>query len=125
MADRPDTDAVDPQSREAFRGAEARVPELKTPHSEGQKKHTIRWLALCLAGALIVASLLLVVELRQGLPLEFGPTMLLAVLAGFGLPALIVILAGRRLKAFGLDGMRVWCLVCALEIAACLLIILL
>lgn len=106
----PDSNVANSQEQAAPADGE---PNSELP-SAPRKTHKLRWLALCLAGSASVSSLVLAIELRQGLPFEFPATFMLAALVGFGLPVLTVLLSGKRLKAYGVDRMRAWCLVCVL-----------
>lgn len=87
-------------------------------------KHRIRWLSLSAAGSASIASLVLALELRFGLPLEFVSTLLLAAAAGIGLPLLTVLLAGGRPGAKGWGRMHVWAMA-SLVFAVLFLVVLL
>ncbi|NNF52088.1 MAG: hypothetical protein HKN59_06590 [Gammaproteobacteria bacterium] len=103
----PEKDApADADAEAAAAGKSERSPD----------KHRIRWLSLCTAGSAAIASIVLAIELKFGLPLEFGATLLLAAVSGVFLPALITLLVGRRLEAFGVDRMRAWGMACLILI---------
>lgn len=91
------------------------APEIPQPDSAAkapQATHRIRWLSLCISASALVATLVLLVELRQGLPLSFGGTVLLAALASLVLPLLVMLGAGQRLRGYGIGRPQVWCLTC-------------
>lgn len=108
----PQSEAPDLAGTEDARG-DARASQSPTA-VKTRRRGSLAWLALCATGSATVASLMLVFELRQALPLGFVATLLLAALTGYGLPALISLATVRRLHAYSIGASQVWFMVCVL-----------